>query len=420
MTIHFKYGAGSSLQLELPAGALVANCCGPETAESNVLVATKAAWEAPLDFPPLRQAIVPGDHVVLALGPSVAQGAEVVAAVVPLLCEAGVECGDITVLRSMADADAGGLDPRSNLSAEYHSVQLATHNPSDQDELEFLAADEHGDAIYLNRCLCDADLVIPVGCLRADHPARANGTRHNGKVGLWNDTLYPTFADSKTTKRFAPNGVPLTAGQAAQRRKEVDHLAWLLGIQATIQVVPASGERALRILAGSPDAVFQTGRELCRAQWQPEISRRAKLVIAGISGGQWQQTWDNVRRALEAAIELAEDGGAIVVCTELDAQPGIALKHLAESTDPESSQARLRKDRSADAPLARLLVDAHDRATIYLLSQLDEDAVTSLGLAHVAGPDEINRLASHYDSCILLADAQFVRPTVKTERAGSA
>jgi hypothetical protein len=418
MTIHFKYGTSSSLQLELPAGVLVANCSGPETAESNVAAATKAAWEAPLDFPPLRQAIVPGDHIVLALGPGIAQGAEVIAAVVPLLRDAGVECGDITILRTAADAEAGGPDPRSNLSAEHRSVQLATHNPSDEDELEFLAADEHGDAIYLNRCLCDADLVIPVGCLRADSPAQANESRHNGKAGIWNDTLYPTFADSKTTKRFAPNGVPLTAGEAAQRHKQVDHLAWLLGIQATIQVVPASGERALRVLAGSPDAVFQAGRELCRAQWQTEIPQRAKLVIAGISGGRWQQTWDNVRRALEAALELVEDGGAIVVCTELVAQPGTALKHLAEAIDTESSQSRLRKDRSADAHLARLLVEVHDRATIYLLSHLDEDAVTSSGLAYVARPEEINRLASHYDSCILLADAQFIRPTVKTERAG--
>jgi len=418
MTIHFKYGANSGFQLELPAEAVVANFSGPEMAESNVSAATKAAWGAPLDFPPLRQAIVPGDRVALALGPGVAQAAEVVAAVVPLLCEAGVECGDITVLRTMADADAGGPDPRSNLSAEHRSVQLVTHNPSDQDELEFLAADEHGDAIYLSRCLCDADLVIPVGCLRPDHPPRAHGNRHNGKAGLWNDTLYPTFADSKTTKRFAPNGVPLTAGQAAQRHKQVDHLAWLLGIQATIQVVPASGDAALRVLAGSPDAVFQAGRELCRTQWQPEIPQRAKLVIAGISGGRPQQTWDSVHRALEAALELVEDGGAIVICTELEAQPPAALKHLAESIDTDSSQARLRKDRSADAPLARLLVDAHDRATIYLLSRLDEDAVTSLGLAYVARPEEINRLARHYDSCILFGDAQFVRPTVATERAG--
>jgi len=416
MTIHFKYGADRSFQLELPAGVLVANCSGPDVAERDVAAATRAAWEAPLDFPPLRQAIVPGDRVVLALGPSVAQAAELVAVIVPLLCEAAVEPGDITVLRTIDEAETP--DPRSRLSAEHSNVQLAVHNPSEQDELGFLAADEHGEPIYVNRRLCDADVVIPIGCVRPERPLHANGHRQNGKAGLWNDTLYPTFADSKTTKRLAINGVPLTAGQAAQRHKQVDHLAWLLGIQATIQVVPASGDAALRVLAGSPDAVFHAGRELCRSQWQPEIPRRAKLVIAGMSGSRPQQTWENVHRALEAAIELVEDGGAIVLCTELESPPGRALKQLAESADAETTQARLRKDRSADAAVARLLAEALDRVTVYLFSRLDEEAVTSLGLAHVARPEEINRLASHYDSCIVVADAQFVRPTMASERTG--
>jgi hypothetical protein len=418
MTIDFKYGVDRSFQLELPTGALIASCCGPDAVESDVAAATKAAWEAPLDFPPLPQAIVPGDRVVLALGPGVAQAAEVVAAIVPVLCEAAVEPGDITVLRTVDDAEAGEPDPRSRLSAEHSNVQLAVHNPSEQDDLGFLAADEHGEPVYVNRRLCDADVVIPIGCLRPERPPQADGHRQNGKAGLWNDTLYPTFADSKTTKRLANSGVPLTAGQAAQRRKQVDHLAWLLGIQATIQVVPAGGDAALRVLAGSPEAVFHAGRELCRSQWQPEIPRRAKLIIVGISGSRPQQTWENVHRALEAAIELVEEGGAIVLCTELESPPGRALKQLAESADTETTQSRLRKDRSADAAVARLLAEALDRVTVYLLSRLDEDAVTSLGLAYVARPDEINRLASHYDSCIVVADAQFVRPTLASERAG--
>jgi hypothetical protein len=122
-------------------------------------------------------------------------------------------------------------------------------------------------------------------------------------------------------------------------------------------------------------------------------------------------------RALEAALELVEDDGAIVICTELETEPGPALKRLADSPDAEFTRKRLRKDCSADAPLARLLTGALDRVTIYLLSRLDEDVVTSLGLAYVACPDEITRLASHHDSCILLADAQYARPTIDLHRA---
>src|SRR5215471_13248808 len=106
MMTTFNYGSDASLQLDLAAGALVADFTGPRELEADVAAATKAAWEAPLGFPPLRRAIVPDDRVVLALGPSVPQAPEVVAAVVAVLCEAGVIAGDILVLRSAADVEA--------------------------------------------------------------------------------------------------------------------------------------------------------------------------------------------------------------------------------------------------------------------------------------------------------------------------
>jgi len=414
MMIDFKYGADASLRLELPVGVLVADCSGPAATEINVARATRSACDAPLDFPALKQAIVPGDRVVLALGPGVSQAPEVVAAIVVLLCDAGVASSDITVLRTLSDADAGAADPRSHLSAEHKDVQLAIHNPYDQEQLGYLATDTHGEPIYLNRQLCDADLVIPIGCLRTDPAPAVNGNR---QIGLWNDTLYPAFADAKTVRHFAPSAIALSGGQAAQRRKEVDQLAWLLGIQATIQVVPGERDSALGVFAGSPEAVFHAGRELCQSAWQPEVSQRATLVIAGIGGGPAQQTWENLDRALEAALDLVEDGGAVVLCTQLKAEPGPALRHLAQPSDDEAIRKRLRKDRSADAPLARLLAESLDRVTIYLLSGLDEDLVTSLGVGYVAEPKEIGRLASHCDPCILVANAQFARPTVAAERS---
>ena len=82
MIISLRYGTNAALQLEMPPSVLIANFTGPNKSERDVAAATKAAWEAPLNFPPLRQAIVPGDRVVLALGPAVAQAAEVIAAIV--------------------------------------------------------------------------------------------------------------------------------------------------------------------------------------------------------------------------------------------------------------------------------------------------------------------------------------------------
>ncbi len=398
-----RYGDAAELRLVFPDGVLIADCAGPRSPEENTATCAARAFQSPLDFPPLRQATVPGDRIVLALAPGVQEGAEVIAAIVPALISGGAAASDITVLRTQADIDAGAVDPRSRLPAELReTVQLATHDAVDRNELSYLAADAHGEPIYMNRRLCDADLVIPIGSIRSEH-----WEERNGDAEPWNETLYPTFADRKTIDHLAPNGVPPTAGQRLHRQKQIDHAAWLLGILITAQVVPGSGQKSLTVLAGSPEAVFHEGCDRFRSAWQPKVSRRADLVIAGVGGNRAQQTWANVGLALESALGLVNDGGAIVLCTDLDSKVGPALRQLIDSSDADAAQHRLRKQRSPDAPLARLLAEAQDRVTIYLLSRLSEDEVTPLGFAHVAAPEEIARLASHHASCIVVADAQY-------------
>ncbi|HTQ39414.1 MAG TPA: lactate racemase domain-containing protein [Pirellulales bacterium] len=415
-----KYGVDASLRLDLSPEALVTDCAAPPGMDdSDTVSAAAQATQTPLDFPPLRQATVPGDHVVIALGPAVPQAADVVSAIVTELLCGGAAAEDVTVLQASgstalypsADGLKRNLDPRKRLPPELRdAVQLATHDPAHRNGLSYLAADSQGLPIYLNRLLCDADLVIPVGCLRLDDPAHRNGS-----TGIWNDTIYPTFSDLATLDHFAPNGVPLTAGQIAHRHRQVDQVAWLLGVQITAQVVPAAGDKTLRVFAGIPEAVFRQGRAVCQSAWERKVPRRASLVVAGVGGGSVQQTWMNVGRALEAALRVAIDGGAIVLCTELDEPLGPALKLLAHSTDTAATQMRLRKQRSADASLARLLAESLEHVTVYLLSDLTEEVVSPLGFAHVNDAAEIVRLATHYDSCILLPDAQHVWPTVEGE-----
>ncbi len=299
MISNFKYGADASLQIDLPEEALVANCVAPAGMDdADTLTCAQKALQEPLDFPPLRRATVPGDHVVVALGPSVPQVADVVAAIVPELISGGASAENITILCEPVRSDAVGHDPRQQLPTEWReAVQIVAHDPAHQESLSYLAADAQDAPIYLNRLLCDADLVVPVGCLHVE-----DSVGHNGKSGIWNDTLYPTFSDRTTLDHFAPNGVPLTAGQTAHHHKKVDQVAWLLGVQITARSVPGAGETSVQVLAGAPETVFREGRLRCRSAWQRTVPRRASLVVAGVSGDGSSQNWIHVGRALEAAL----------------------------------------------------------------------------------------------------------------------
>src|SRR4051812_25881477 len=92
------------VELEVPEGRLVADWRGPvgiPTADVPALVTE--VLENPTGYPPLRQAVVPGDRVVIAFGGDVPEPAAVLASACALLAKAGVDAGSITVL---ADPDA--------------------------------------------------------------------------------------------------------------------------------------------------------------------------------------------------------------------------------------------------------------------------------------------------------------------------
>ena len=364
--------------------------------------ALAAAVAAPLAFPPLAQAVFPGDRVVVAVEEGLPQAAALVEALVHAILDAGLTPCDVCVLTAAADADFSGDFQHRFPEHDGRGIDVVVHDPKTRDGLSYLAADEAGNPIYINRRLADADVVLPIGCLRLESSL--------GYYGV-NGTLYPAFSDLPTQERFRATGVDPTADQIAQRRHEADEVAWLLGVLMSIQIVPAAGGSVLHVLAGAPDAVHRRGNALCREAWSYEVPRRAELVVAAIEGDRGQQSWENVGRALAAASRAVADDGAIALCTELADGPGPALQWLRRAKDLPTALRHIRKQRTADVSAANELARALERVQVYLLSRLDESVVEELGVAPVTAAAEIARLASRHRSCILLANAQFASPT---------
>ena len=129
--------------------------------EHRAVAAIHDALETPWDFPPLRQMIVPGDRVVIALDSSISHAAPVLEVLGQTLRDAGVEPDGITVLKP-ADGMAG------NDEVSIPGATIVVHDARDRSQLAYLAATKEGRRIYLNRLLTDADVVIPMGRLGYD------------------------------------------------------------------------------------------------------------------------------------------------------------------------------------------------------------------------------------------------------------
>jgi Lactate racemase N-terminal domain len=375
--------------------------------ESPTLDAARAAMAAlaqPLGYPPLTAGIVPGDRVAIALDEAVPRGPELVRGIIELLRSAGIDNDAISVV--MRDAESSRLYRAEFVSPGEDAITFVVHDPGDENELCMVGVTKKHGPLVVNRTIFDADVVLPVGVAKF-------------RDASVYDCLFPRFSNTETIERFRTSANIVSDASHAASVRETNEAGWLIGAPLVIEVVPGPDETVAQVVAGEPHSVALRVEELIAAQWGALSPQRVSLVIATITGGLGTQNWQNVGRALAAAERLVADDGAVVICSKLDEPPGESLGRLIGSDDLADTERQLLRDRAADSWPAWQLARALQRGPVYFLSQLDPETVEDMGMAPVAGIEELVRLTRRHESYIVLDDAQHSAATVMGEDDGT-
>jgi nickel-dependent lactate racemase len=370
----------------------------------DVADAVAQAVEQPLAFPPLRQAIVPGDHVAIVLDDGIPNPGSVLSPLIECLADAGVEPKDIVIVQVPRREDGRHRLTPNSLPP---GIRLAKHDPHDRNRLSYLASTKAGTRVYLNREVVDADLVVLVG--RVDfHPILGySGT---------SSSVFPGLSDAAAQQLFRGKIVAAAEPKTmAAARHESDEVAWLLGVQFAIQVVVGKDEQVVAVLAGNgPDVQGKAQRRL-DCYWQRTASTRAELVIAVIGGEPMNQGFEELGMALSSSMALVRDGGRVAVLSAIGAAPGPALRAARDLQDPARSLELLKRQPSADAISTWQIIQACRRVRVYLLSRLENELVEDLSMTPLASMTEVERLIQQCDSCIILDDAPLTRAVLESD-----
>jgi nickel-dependent lactate racemase len=376
----------------------------PTPAIHDVAAAVAKAIESPIAFPPLRQAIVPGDHVAIVLDEGIPQPAEVLGPVIECLADAGVQRHDTLIVEIPRHTD-----PRNVLTADVlpPGIRLVQHDPHDRNRLSYLASTKAETRVYLNREVVDADLVVLVGRVEYDPILHFRGTA---------SSVFPGLADAAAQQVFRSQISKLiTAKSQLAARQESDEVAWLLGVQFAVQIVVGRRNEVVKVLAGhGPDVQREAQRSLDR-YWKQTAPRRVELVIAAISGGPERQGFDDLGAALESAGRLVQEGGRVAVLSAIDAAPGKTLRTARALQDPAKALDHVRRHPSEDAVSTWQIAQTIQLARVYLKSRLADELVEDLGMTPLASGAEVQRLVNQAASCIFLNDAQLARVSVEGE-----
>jgi nickel-dependent lactate racemase len=390
---------------ELPEELFVASWRGPAgLGTSEQLSLIREGLENPRNFPPLRQAVVPGDRVVVAWDPTIGEAGPILEALAQLFAAAGVEDGGLTVLTT---ASGRGILER----ILPRDMALAVHDPDDRTQLAYLATTKHGRRIYLNRLLTDADLVVPVGRLGFDSVL--------GYRGPWS-VLFPSLSD-RATLRASREGlrdepVESSRGLATPWLAESFEVSWLLGTQFHLGLVPGSSG-LFEIVAGLETTVRDLGIATLEQHWRFDVDSRAELVVVEIGRPGVDTSIEDLAEGLATAARLVQHGGKIVVLSRVVGEIGPALKRLIDADDPKKAAAILRgHEGDDDFVAARQLAHALSRADVFLLSRLPQRLVEDLSMVAIEHPEQARRIVSQSGSCLLVSQAELTRAVVRSDQ----
>ena len=399
--ITLDYGASERWEGDLPVGRLFHSFIGPEPL-IDPIGAAKESVRQPIEFPPLELAMVPDDRVTIVLDRAVPSAAEIISGIWPSFASAGVNPENILILQPASLLATKLADPRRLLPPEVRDrVTWRIHDPTVADGTGYLASSAAGERLYLSRDVLDADFVLPIGRFGYDPML--------GRREL-TSAFYPGLSTPDAfAKALGQGHQELGPDDERPLRQLVNEIAWLLGIQFAIQVLPSRSHAGMAaILAGNTDRVAQGGKLLLDEHWRVTLEQRGETALVAIPGTGDETSWADLGAALESARKLIVQGGRIIVLSDLAAEPGAGIELMGRCRSAKSALRPLRNAAPPDVLSTSQIASAADWASIYLLSRLDNQLVERTFMTPLENAHEATRLLENCDGCVVLAGAQHV------------
>ena len=352
----------------------------------------QVALDSPINYPKLTDSIFPGDRVAILVQNQLPAAKETLESLMNVLESSRIETENILIVVPQGMSGALGLianakpDERETtvpqtfrMRDDQREIPLTfeIHDGENENAASYLAANKQGNPVYVNRSLCDCDVILPLSCIAPNERST--------------DCLYPEFSTDETKDRFRKK-----VDSKSERVEEANLANDSLGLFFSIELVCRPGEVIDRIVCGERSQARRAAAELLDPLWQIDAPDDCDAVVTTIESSADSATWKDVIRAVNSAATLSEDG-PIVVWTELSQKPSEKVKTACsaqfEGSVPDSLSTKMQH-------FASILCER----PVYLRSRLSQNLVEGLGLGHIEAVESVERVIRPYSNPLLIRD----------------
>jgi nickel-dependent lactate racemase len=396
MRVAVNYGM-KQVELEADESRIVRGARPSDRGVSDPAAAVREALEAPYEYPPLRRALTPDDHLTIVVDEQLPSLGQLLVPILEHVTRAGVTAEAITLLVPPSTTGQPWVD---DLPDEYQEARVEIHDPNERKRLRYLATTRGGRRLYLNQHVVDADQLVVLSGRRYD-PVLGHGGAEAA--------IFPTFSDVDTRSALYQTGhLHMPGTKPWPIMVEALEAAWLLGAPFFVQVIPASCDGVADVVAGSTAASGE-GWQRFESRWLQRISAAADVVVAGVSGDPSRHTIADLAAAAACAAGVVRPGGRIVLLSEVDIEPGPAFEILRGADDLTEIASRLGQTPAPEQlPVARW-ASAASHARLSLVSKLDADLVEEMSATPLESALQTQRLLDAGGTCLFLDDAHKAR-----------
>jgi nickel-dependent lactate racemase len=275
--------------------------------------AVRRAMDHPIGTPPLRELVRPGDRVALLTGDRITDrmlGSRdgLGHVILDYLNGAGVPDDDVTLVFAPGTHPHRDADEKLGQRLTGRVGRYVKHHADRDDDLVFRGYTSRGNALWLNRYVAEADVVIGFGEIC---PNTHGGWTGGGKI------ILPGVAGQASVEHnhrgiMLPE-MPLGLADANPLRLDIEEAADLGGLDFKIDVLVDSRERMVDVYAGDFRKAHRAALPAARRIWMTPLERTDVAVF--YPGDTRERTLESAMFVSITAADLATTpDGVIVYC----------------------------------------------------------------------------------------------------------
>jgi len=354
-----------------------------------------AAFDAPIDSPPLDELIASGDSVLIVVSDATrATGsAQIVNLLVRRLIQNGIHPGDIAIIFATGIHREVRPEEKIELLTSFIAQRIRTlnHDAYDTSQLFQVGAMENGAPIEVNRALKEFSKVIITGAVGFHYFAGFTGGRKSICPGLAAartvESTHLLALDFVRGGRRQGVGTALLDGNAVS--DECERIAEIINPAFSINAIVDDHGRVEQIFAGHWRAAHRQACADYVASHSVRIPEKRDVIIVSGGGAPYDINIIQAHKALDMAAHACADGGTIVFLAECgDGLGRPDFMKWFESKDSRALEDRLRSGYEVNGQTAWALLTKTERFRVHIVTELSEEQTRAMRMTRVSSIDE--------------------------------